>query len=75
MMPMYDQHIIGWVIFLSLVVAFIVGLLIIFRAAPGRGGREGNGKRAINFLDERYARGDISREEYLRAKNDILGKG
>ncbi|MCC6503737.1 MAG: SHOCT domain-containing protein [Deltaproteobacteria bacterium] len=75
MMTMYDHHIIGWVIFLSLVVVFIIGLLVISRAALGRGGREGNGKRAIDFLDERYARGDISREEYLRAKNDILGKG
>lgn len=72
-MPMYDHHIIGWVIFLSLLIAFIVGLLIIFRAAPGRGGREGHGKSAIDLLDERYARGDISRDEYLRAKNDILG--
>lgn len=74
-MPMYDQHIMGWVIFLSLLIVFVIGLLIIFRTAPVRGGREGQGKRAIDLLDERYARGDISREEYLRAKNDILGKG
>jgi len=72
---MYDQHIMGWVIFLSLLIVFVIGLLIIFRTAPVRGGREGQGKRAIDLLDERYARGDISREEYLRAKNDILGKG
>lgn len=74
-MPMYDQHIMGWVIFLALLIVFVIGLLIIFRAAPVRGGREGQGKRAIDLLDERYAKGDISREEYLRAKNDILGKG
>lgn len=74
-MPMYDQHIMGWVIFLSLLIVFVIGLLIIFRTAPVRGGREGQGKRAIDLLDERYAKGDISREDYLRAKNDILGKG
>ena len=73
-MTMYDYHIVGWVIFLSLLIAFVIGFFIIFRGAPGWGGREG-GKNAIDLLDERYARGDISREEYLRAKNDILGKG
>lgn len=65
----------GWVIFLSLLIVFVIGLLIIFRTAPVRGGREGQGKRAIDLLDERYAKGDISREDYLRAKNDILWKG
>lgn len=74
-MTMYDYHIVGWVIFLSLLIAFVIGLLVIFRAPLGRGGQEGHRKSAIDLLDERYARGDISREEYLKAKNDILAKG
>ena len=30
--------------------------------------------RAIDLLDERYARGEIEREEYLRRRQDIVGK-
>jgi putative membrane protein len=29
---------------------------------------------AIELLDERYANGQIDREEYLRRRRDILGK-
>lgn len=49
----------------------MIGLLISVLPLSGAAG-----KSAIDLLDERhYASGDISREEYLRAKNDILGKG
>lgn len=30
--------------------------------------------RALHLLDERYARGEIEREEYLRRRQDILGR-
>ena len=30
--------------------------------------------RALEILDERYARGEISKEEYQEKRNDILGK-
>jgi putative membrane protein len=29
-------------------------------------------RSAIDLLDERYARGEINRDEYLRAKSDIV---
>jgi putative membrane protein len=35
-------------------------------AKPGEGGRS-----ALDQLDERYARGEIDREEYLERKKDI----
>ena len=31
--------------------------------------------RAVEALDLRYARGEIERDEYLRRKADILGRG
>jgi putative membrane protein len=71
---MYDHHIMGWVIFLSLIIVFIVGFLIIVRSVPVRGWREGQGKSALDLLDERYARGEVSKEEYIKTKKDILGK-
>jgi len=30
---------------------------------------------ALGALDERYAKSEIDRDEYLRRKRDILGKG
>ena len=30
-------------------------------------------KRAMDILDERYARGEITKEEYLEKKKDISG--
>ena len=43
-------------------------------AAPG--GTRGESARrspALDLLEERYARGEINREEYLQKKGDILG--
>lgn len=60
-----------WVGFWALVVA---GLVIIIRAflterkAPVE-------KKAIDYLNERYAKGEISREEYLQKREDILKGG
>ncbi|MCL5737001.1 MAG: SHOCT domain-containing protein [Actinobacteria bacterium] len=33
----------------------------------------GHSREAIEVLEERYARGEIDREEFLRRKEDILG--
>ena len=33
------------------------------------------GSTALRTLDERYAKGEIDRDEYLQRKRDILGRG
>lgn len=33
--------------------------------------REGHHKTALQIIDERYARGDIGREEFLKMRNEI----
>jgi uncharacterized membrane protein len=49
-------------------------------AAPGQPGMPGTGPEdqklpeSFRMLDERYARGEISREEYIQRQNDIKTK-
>ncbi|NDU92332.1 MAG: SHOCT domain-containing protein [Ferrovum sp.] len=53
----------------------IVMLLVLFRGSSwsicSGHGRHGRGESARELLDKRYARGEISREEYQQIKNDI----
>lgn len=57
----------GWVVMLVMMVAFwslvILAGVMIFRNGRGRvGGTPGRG--AVEILEERFARGEIDREEY-----------
>ena len=60
------------VVWLLLAGAMIAGLVLLVRA---RGGRvsERTGRRALEILEERYARGEIQREEYLQKRRDLEG--
>ena len=57
------------IVWLAVLVAIIVGLV------RWLGGLGGDGRRstpsARDILDERYARGEIDREEYVKRKQDI----
>ncbi|HXJ02319.1 MAG TPA: SHOCT domain-containing protein [Micropepsaceae bacterium] len=61
-----------WLLVLLLLFAALVG---VFRRSGGMhdwGERRSTG---LAILEERYARGEIDREEYLQKKQDILGRG
>lgn len=60
---------IAWLALLVVVVVWIVRRL-------GGAGASGAGpeRAARDILDERYARGEIEREEYLRRRQDIDGR-
>ena len=57
-----------WFIFLVLIIA---GITLIIRSFMGT--KTGDQKRAIDILKERYAKGEISKDEYLEKKKDITG--
>jgi putative membrane protein len=58
-------HAVFWIVLLALL---IVGALAIARGYRRDGGGPGS---ALDLLNERYARGEIDREEYLQRKKDI----
>ncbi len=57
--------IIPWIGFFSLL------LYLIIRETSTQGKSVGERKKAEEILDERYAKGEITREEYLRMKEDL----
>ena len=54
-------------------VLVIVGIVILVRwiAAGSSGARQAPAKTALDILKERYARGEIGREEFEQKKRDI----
>lgn len=60
-------------LFLALVIAAVV---LLVRYATGAGGNTAPTERrspGLDALAERYARGEINRDEYLQKKSDIAG--
>ena len=58
-----------WLVFLGLLVA---GVVLAIRG-PFRGsGDRGDGRSALDILDERFARGEIDQEEYEARKRVLL---
>lgn len=70
-MMMWDM---GWgagmmvvmsLVWLVVVAGIVAGVVLLVRALSGRRtSGDDAGRRAMTILDERYARGDIDREEY-----------
>jgi putative membrane protein len=72
---MYDGHMYGffggfmWLFWLVVIIA-IIGVI---KATGGR--PAGTRKSALELLDERYARGEIERDEYEQKHKDLKGDG
>ena len=71
----------GWMMLLggafclSLLALAVVGIMRFGRACPlGRFHAPGTGRRppGLDILEERYAKGEIQREEYLQKKRDFV---
>lgn len=63
-------HMLMPLLFFGLIVFGIIALVRYFwpgQALPER-------RRALDLLDERYARGEIDREEYLKRRDDLGGR-
>lgn len=63
-------HMVIWVVILA---AIIVGIVWLVRSLAANDGRYALPHRSasLDVLEERYARGEINRDEYLQKKHDI----
>lgn len=59
-------------LFLGLIVA---GIVLLIRGSRPRGGGTRESSRALDILDERFARGEIDLEEYQARRRLLLGPG
>ncbi len=69
----FGLHSLVWILVIVAVIALIVWVI---RANSGPGTAASTGKprpTALEILDERYARGEIDREEYMARKADLEG--
>lgn len=65
-------HLIFWAVIL---IAIVVGIVWLVRSMGAPGAHHLPPKRStgLEVLEERYARGEINRDEYLQKKKDIVG--
>jgi putative membrane protein len=64
----------GWIfmiLFWALIILGIVALAKWLFFAGGAGGSAGSGKTPLDILKERYARGEINREQYEQTRRDL----
>jgi putative membrane protein len=66
----------GMIVWLIILIAIIAGVVWLVRMIVTPGGTPAASARrspALDVLEERYARGEINRDEYLQKKGDMLG--
>ena len=64
----WGMAILGW-LFMAMIIAVVVWL--IRSTTHQRRSSKGHEDRALRVLDQRYARGEIDRDEYLERKTDL----
>lgn len=88
MMNSWEFGAFGWVsmiLMLALLAFVVVGIVVLVRGLGGSsGGTQSAGREkprpetplratALDGLEERYARGELDREEFLQCKKDLTG--
>ncbi|WP_003539921.1 SHOCT domain-containing protein [Desulfotomaculum nigrificans] len=73
-MPMMYGYGIGWMggILMMLIPLAILGLVVYWAVGAGvKNSLKGNSSNALDILKERYARSEITTEEYQRLKEEL----
>ncbi len=61
----------GMIIWIAVLTLIVVGVVWLFHAMTGRSADFRGRSSALDVLEERYARGEIKRDEYLEKKRDL----
>lgn len=75
--PMHGGWIDGWfgwlwmIFWAAFLVLLAVGLVALIRYFWTKAGPSGTSESALDILKKRYARGELTREEFQRAREDL----
>jgi len=62
----------GWIFMILFWALIILGVAALARSLPSTGNSAGHGDpRSLDVLKERYARGEIAREQYAQMRRDL----
>ena len=67
----FGHGLFGLLFWLVVVVAVVWAIRGTWRGPSGQGRDAGDGKNPMEILEERYARGEIDREEFERRRQDL----
>ncbi|MBI4709025.1 MAG: SHOCT domain-containing protein [Candidatus Portnoybacteria bacterium] len=62
----------GWLFMIIFWAAVILGIVYLVKLVAGQGREERKEKSAFDILKERYARGEINKEEFEQKKKDLI---
>ncbi len=71
MFPNSNLTIMGGIFMILFWVLILIGVVYLFRLFPQAQNGKKEDKTALNILQERYAKGEISKEEFEEKKKDI----
>ena len=62
----------GWVFMIFFWLLLILGIVYVIRIAMTGAKKETSGDTALDILKKRYAKGEITKEEFEKIKDDLL---
>jgi len=62
----------GFILWLAILAAIVAAVVWFMRSQQGGTGLLERRSDSLQILEERYARGELDRDEYLQKKRDIL---
>ena len=61
----------GWIYMLVFWALVILGIVCIVKGVSSRAGQSGPEEKSLDILKKRYAKGEITKEEFERMKDDL----